>query len=791
MICQSLAGTWVMECENGRKLEAEVPGTVLGTLLKHGEIRDPFDERNETEACRRLQERYAFSRSFRVSEEMLAQPCADLVLQGLDTLGTVELNGREAAKTDNMHRTWRIPVKEYLKAGENTLRILIDPALPYVEKAAEENPEVTYRGGSNILWTGSIRKAHYMFGWDWGPCLPDAGIWRSISLEGYEKRLRDVTVHQSHEDGVRVDVKADTDAEGIRVTLYSPDGSVLEEKEGSADETLSFQIASPQLWWPNGLGEQPLYEVRVQALASGAVADERRLRIGLRTLTVSQKPDEWGSEFAFCVNGVRFFAMGADYIPEDNILTRVTRDGTEKLLRSCREAHFNCVRVWGGGIYPGDDFFDLCDEMGLVVWQDLMYACNVYKLTDSFKENILRETEDNLLRIRHHASLGLICGNNEMETAWISWADVQALPDDLKRQYTEQFEHVLKDACARWAPDVFYWPSSPSSGGQFDDPNDLNRGDVHDWSVWHGRRPFSDFAERYPRFCSEFGFESFPCMDTLRSFIHTEKDMNPFSEIMESHQKCENGNGTMLHYLSQTLRYHFSMEGLVHATQYLQAEAVRTGVEHWRRNRGRCMGAIYWQLNDCWPVASWASIDSFGRWKALQYFAKRFFAPVLVSIQKQGDEYSVHVSNETRNDFRGSVLCRLRDAGGRILEEKTLPVECAAMSAAEIGRTGRSEGKDFAVIQVLLYDEGGRAIGENEALYTVPKHFPFEDANIRVSCDHRQVTVSADAFCLGVELSAGDTVFSDNWFTLYPGETRTVYADREITGGISCRSISS
>ena len=778
----NLCGTWEMTGEDGQAYPSEVPGSVLKTLLEQGVIPDPFDGMNEFAACAETRRRWCFARSFTVSAEELEKAHADLVFEGLDTLAAVELNGREIARTDNMHRTWRFPVREFLHPGENRLRVSFDPAMDYVENAAKENPDVSWDGGSELKGTGFLRKAHYMFGWDWGPRLPDAGIWRPCRIEFRDERLEDIRIHQAHSEGrVNLEITVCTGAGQVKAELLDPDGQPAAAAEGTPGETISLTVEHPQLWWPNGLGGQPLYTLKVTAAAGGRTEDEKTLRLGLRTLGVSRKKDEWGESFALCCNGVDFFAMGGDYIPEDNLLCRVTREKTERLLRDCRDCHFNTVRVWGGGIYPDETFFDLCDELGLVVWQDLMFACNTYVLTDAFRESIAREAEDNIRRFRHHASLGLICGNNEMETAWLSWGGVMEQPEYLKQEYLEQFEHLLKDVCGREAPDVFYWPSSPSSGGGFDDPNSLDRGDVHDWSVWHGRRPFSDFAERYPRFCSEFGFESFPCMDTLRTFVHNERDMNPFSEVMESHQKCRSGNATTLYYLSQTLRYPFSMEKLAHASQWLQAEAVRAGVEHWRRNRGRCMGAIYWQLNDCWPVASWASIDSFGRWKALQYRARHFFAPVAVTLRREETGYTVHVANERREPFRGTAVCTVRDEEGRKIREFPLAVDCPALASVNAGTVLPEDGEEMKIVQCVLLDEGGNAVSECEELGTLPKYFPFRKPEIRITCEGRKVTLEADTFCTGVELQAGDARFSDNWLTLYPGEARTVTADRDLT----------
>ncbi len=767
----------------------EVPGSILKTLLDHKVIPDPFDALNEQLGTDATKKPWIFERTFDISKKMLSHDHVNAVFEGLDTLAKIELNGAFIADTDNMHRTWRFSVKELLREGKNSLRITFSPALDYVKQAGEADPGILYDGGSELRGTWALRKAHYMFGWDWGPCLPDAGIWRDVTLEAYDTRLEDVRIRQEHQDGkVTLFISAVTDAEELSATVSDSKGRIVSQAESGADETAVLPIPSPELWWPNGLGVQPLYTVRVTAKNGSETMDERTFRIGLRTMTVSRDPDEWGEEFAFTCNGVKFFAMGADYIPEDNLLTRMTKEKTARLLEDCREANFNTIRVWGGGIYPGDDFFDLCDEKGLVVWQDLMFACNTYRLTDSFRESIAAEAKDNIRRIRHHASLGLICGNNEMETAWSDWKGVMDQSDDLKNDYLEQFEHLLKDISLQEAPDVFYWPSSPSSGGSFDAPNDLNRGDVHDWSVWHGRRPFSDFTKRYPRFCSEFGFESFPDMKTLKTFIHSEKDMNPFSRVMESHQKCHSGNSTMLYYLAQTLPYPYSMERLVHSTQYLQGEAMRAGVEHWRRNRGRCMGAVVWQLNDCWPVASWASIDSLGRWKALHYAEKRFFAPVLLSCQAEqvrsaeacsGNSYAdlsaaLNISNETREEKDCLVSWSLRDAKGNIIRQGQQRILIPALSAVWLEKllfpNEPVYDRYFSYSLQICSEE----VSQGAVLFCPPKHFDYADPSLTCEQEGDTLIIRSSAFVQAVEIECedGDVIFSDNFFDMGPGKKR-------------------
>lgn len=791
----SLCGPWVMEEALGRRdIPARVPGSVLCDLLENHLIPDPFQGENEYDARALFDRDYAYTRSFQLTAAFLAREHVMLYCQGLDTLATVYINGQEAGKADNMHRAWCFDVKRLLRSGENRIRVVFASPNRFLREAADADPEITYEAAGNMRGSHALRKAHCMFGWDWGPQLPDAGIWRPMALESWSgERLREVQVRQRHyRDYAELEVTpllvSGAECVRCRLELMRPDGSLCVREDGLTGGACALTVERPQRWWPRGMGEQPLYTLRVTLLDNeGNVQDRWTRRIGLRALTVERRRDPWGESFALSCNGVPFFAMGADYIPQDSLLPRVTRERTRRLLRDCAEANFNCLRVWGGGYYPDDYFFDLCDEMGLVVWLDLMFACNVYRLTGAFRENIRREAEENLVRLRDHACLGLVCGNNEMETAWCSWEDVACHPDSLRRDYLTQFEDVLQKAVHEAAPDVFYWPSSPSSGGGFDHPNDENRGDVHYWDVWHGNQPFTAYRQFYFRFCSEFGFQSFPCPKTVASFA-AERERNIFSRVMESHQKNAGANQKILAYLAQTLRMPASFEGMVYASQLLQAEAVRYGVEHWRRNRGRCMGAIYWQLNDCWPVASWSSIDYFGRWKALHYAARRFFAPVLASCVLEGRKARFYITNDCPEDFAGELVCLLADARGQVLRTERRAVTCPALCALEAGLMDFSREfnqtlrhpEDERMVCFTLLDGEGNSVSEGCELFSLPKYFAFQPPRIRWEIaeeeDRFRITLDCDAAAWGVclELSQADGRFSDNWFALLPGRPRQI-----------------
>lgn len=805
----SLDGAWRMRNASEEHWHAAtVPGSVYADLIADGSLPDPFWRENEKQAFELMKQDFVYERVFSVAAGELAHAHVELCFDGLDTLAHVSLNGTEIGFADNMHIAWVYDVRPLLRVGENTLTVRFLSPINWCAKKAEEAPG--WESSDATPGFRHLRKAHCMFGWDWGPRLPDAGIWRPVYLRLWdEARLENALIRQRHADG-QVTVTVAPEIVGRAewsAVICSPAGETW-TLDAAHPEAL---IAHPLLWWPNGLGEQPLYTVTV-TLSNG---DSRSWRIGLRTLTVSRRKDEWGEEFCHVVNGVKVFAMGADYIPEDNILSRVTPERTRRLLEDCKLAHFNTIRVWGGGYYPGDAFFDACDELGLMVWQDLAYACAFYDMTPDFEASIRLETEQNVKRLRHHASLALICGNNEMEmfvgyanNALVNGFDREFFPKNRRHiaDYIKQFEYVLPAIVKEHAPDTFWWPASPSSGGSFDEPNDFHRGDVHYWDVWHGEKPFTEYRKFFFRYASEFGFQSFPALPTVESFTLPE-DRNIFSRVMERHQRNGAANGKILSYLSQTFRYPNSFDDLLYASQLLQAEAIRYGVEHWRRNRGRCMGAIIWQLNDCWPVASWSSIDYFGRWKALHYAARRFFAPVMISAEEEGElsqnpkinEYHpapitcgirLNVANETLRDVTGDVLWALCTPRGEVIREGREPLMVPAMSARWLDNIDFPEASVTGHYVRFAFLVDGEAVSEGDAIFCAPKHFEFADPRLKVTAQGDLITVTADAFArqVWIESEDPDLLLSDNAFDMNPG-TRTVRVLRGSAKHLRVRSV--
>ena len=813
MVIQKVTEGWkVRSCQTGQCFETKVPGTVYGTWLEHGAMEDPYWRDCEDDALAMMEGEYEYETTLPFCEELMSCRAIRLKFEGIDTLADIYFNGNHLGVADNMHRVWEYPVKSLAaeSGGVNTIRVRFHSPLSFIKEAYEKSP---YDGSPEAMQGFPLlRKSHCSFGWNWGPSLPDAGLFRPVSLVGVEQaEIRDVWIRQIHREGT-VSLSCDIAVESVcdtvctcelKVTGPKGDTSVSQLQRKNDGFFGGIVIDNPELWWPNGYGSQPLYRVEAVLKANGDIQDIQSRMVGLRTMKVNTGADEYGSRFAHEVNGVEIFAMGADYIPEDCIRGRVNRERTRTLLEHCRDCNFNVIRVWGGGYYPDDFFYDLCDELGLIVWQDFMFACAVYPLTPEFEANVTAEIRDNVRRIRHHACLGLWCGNNEME---MFLANNQWVRKPLqKTEYLIMNERIIPELLRQYDPDTFYWPSSPSSGGDFDSPNDPDRGDVHYWEVWHGGLPFTDYRNYYFRYLSEFGFQSFPAVKTIEQFTAPE-DRNIFSYVMEKHQKNAGANGKILQYMSQMYLYPESLELLVYVSQLLQAEAIRYGVEHFRRNRGRCMGCVYWQLNDCWPVASWSSIDYYGRWKALHYFAKRFFAPVLLSCEEEGalsSSMNVNeenrrirkaarfcVTNETRERITGVIRWSLRDASSRIHQQGQYCVEAEPLSVCSFPQMEFTEAdmrRWYLSYELWI---GDRRVSHGSSLFVPPKHFEFEDPQLEVWQEGEMVCIRSSAFAKGVELGNkdGDLLLSDNYFDMDAGVERVRVMQGSMEG-LSVRSI--
>ncbi len=795
----NLSGDWQFR-QTGTEnwLPATVPGGAHTDLLALGKIPDPFVADNELKVMWVAESDWEYCRVFTVDKSLLAEPNLSLVCDGLDTLADVYINGAYIGHAENMFRRWEWDVKGLLKAGQNEIRIAFGSPARFITARQAELP---LTGGGDIPGGPHLRKAPCHWGWDWGPKLPPIGIWKDIRLEGFSSRMENVQLHQIHKDDGSVTITADITAAcassaelTASLEIVHPDGSTQSVEESLYwfdDDTehscnLQLPIPNPQLWWPAGYGSQPLYTVEVTLKDGQTALGSQTYKIGLRTVELRQKPDQWGKEFTFYINGVRLFAKGADWIPADSLPTRITKEHLEGLLKSAVDANMNMLRVWGGGYYPEDMFFDLCDQYGLLVWQDFMFACGIYPADADFFENVRIEAIENVRRLRHRASLALWCGNNEMEQGWCDWGwnkPEDPLNQRLKDGYDRMFHHMLPELLETEDPHTPYIPSSATSNTPFDTPNGQTQGDCHYWDVWHGRKPFTAYRTQFPRFMSEFGFQALPPLKTIAAYADP-ADWNMTSYIMEHHQRSGSGNGLMIAQMTDTFRMPKDFSALVYLSLLLQAEGIRYGVEHWRRNRSRVSGTLIWQLNDCWPVASWASLDFFGRWKALHYAAKRFYAPLLLSVEDSGKTMRLHLTSDRVEPVEAAVRWRLETLDGQVLQKGGQFVRAAALSNTPVttqdfsSQVTTQNQKNLVFVAELW--QGAEVTSRSVTPFVANKHLELRNPGLKISTRAKGQTlfvdVSAQTLARFVELSieGADSVFSDNYFDVPAGMTVTV-----------------
>jgi beta-mannosidase len=795
-----LNGSWTLSrAGENEAIPATAPGCVHLDLLANGLIPDPYFRDNELQVLWVGETDWIYRRTFEADAALLAHERVVLRCEGLDTVATLTLNGVVIGCADNMFRTWEYDVRGTLRAGENELVIAFRSPMQYVrEKAAGQRFMPAWGVGDHKLDGGSwIRKEPCNFGWDWGPMLATCGIWRDIELLAYDTaRLHDVRVLQEHAANgeVRLDVQVAVEHTSqapltAQIEVCNDGQAVVTQQIALAAESgsASLAIAAPQLWWPHGMGAQPLYQVRVILLDEGGQPlDERALRIGLRQLELVREPDQWGESFYFRCNGVPFFAKGANWIPEDVFAARLTRERYRARLEDARDANMNMLRVWGGGIYEDDAFYELCDELGLCVWQDFIFACATYPTFDAtWMANVAVEAEQNVRRIRHHACLALWCGNNELEQGLVgdAWTRTTMSWED----YDKLFDQLLPEIVGRLDPQTAYWPCSPHSPvGPREDFNNPTCGDAHLWSVWHGQQPFEWYRGCTHRFNSEFGFQSFPEPRTVYGYTEPQ-DRNITSWVMEHHQRSGIGNTTIMKYLCDWFRLPRSFEMNLWLTQILQGMAIKYAVEHWRRGMPRGMGTLYWQLNDCWPVASWSSVDSLGRWKALHFMARRFFAPLLISGLEDWDtgRVEVHITSDLLQGVEGKVSWLLTNVAGERLAGDDLDVAVAAngdtlAATLELG----NELAQYGARQLLLWltlRVDGAVVSTNLVTFARPKHLELQAPGIR-----HEVSANGDG-SFGVTLTAEkpalwawlglryvEARYSDAFFHLLPGQPITV-----------------
>jgi beta-mannosidase len=666
---------------------AVVPGCVHTDLLENGLIPDPFYGANEAGLQWIELSDWEYRKIFDLSGGLTERDRLDIVLEGLDTYADVSLNGVRVLEADNMFRTWRIDAKEMLHEGKNELRIVFRSPVQAVagrwRSLSRELP-----GGPRIL----TRKAAYHYGWDWAPRFVTCGAWRPVRLEAWdEARIESVRFVQERLDGARAVLAAEIGIEavgelGATLRIESGGGGtgVVPVERTVAIEPgmnlfrLRFTIERPLLWWPNGLGAQNLYTFTIDLSSGGRLIDQARERAGLRTIELVTERDGGGESFFFEVNGAPVFMKGANWVPMDSFLPRIGEERYKAILQGASEAHMNMLRVWGGGVYEDDLFYDLCDELGILVWQDFMFACAMYPGDDEFMRNVEAEAVDVVKRLRNHPCIALWCGNNESSEGWHNWGWQRRFgysPGDSARiwsDYERLFHRLLPRVVSEHDGTRPYHPSSPRYGRA--DPRSLSEGDSHYWGVWHDAEPFGVFDERVGRFMSEYGFQAFPDMRTIEAFAPPSQH-HLGSEAMTAHQKHPRGNGLIRTYMERYYPVPDDFESFVYVSQLLQADGVRWAIEAHRRTMPRCMGTLYWQLNDCWPAASWSSIDYCGRSKALLHSVHDAFSPYLVSIAEgPGDTLGVYVVSDRPEPESLELELRAMDFSGSVLHEERISV---------------------------------------------------------------------------------------------------------------------
>lgn len=786
---------------------ATVPGCVHTDLLANKLIEDPYYRDNEKKQQWIGKTDWEYETGFQVSTEVLNRQKLEIVFQGLDTYANVFLNDKPILNADNMFRTWRVDVKNAVKQGENVLRIRfrspINEVLPLMKSVGYELLAVNDQGEKTSPYT---RKAPYQFGWDWGPRFVTSGIWKPVTLEAWdEARIEDLHIAQSKLSKENADLSAVVEiiaANAGDATLEienQTDKKIVATKQvklngGLNKIALDFAIKNPRLWYPVGLGEQPLYNFKAKLSVNKKTIDEETKRTGLRTLELRQKPDEFGKSFEFVVNEIPVFGRGANWIPADIFPTRITKEKYKNLLTSLRDANMNMVRVWGGGIYEDDYYYDLADEMGLLVWQDFMFACSMYPGDNAFLENVRHEAIDNVKRLRNHPSIAIWVGNNEIESAWMHWGWRRNLPNSLWEDYQKLFLRLLPEVIEEYDPSRRYWSSSPSSNFE-EDSDSQKTGDVHYWEVWHAEKPYKEYEKQFPRFMSEYGFQSFPEIETVKSYTIEEDRASIETPVMLAHQRHPKGNQLIRQYMLREFNQPKDFESFLYVSQVLQAEGIKIGAEHFRRIMPRNMGSLYWQANDCWQVASWSAMDYFGCWKALMYYTKRFYAPLLVSPHVGDDNVmNVYVVSDYPQATNAQLTLTLIDLNGKKLSTKTLDLNVEPLKGKSYFAQPVSEllnGAD-AGNAVLLAElkTNGKIISQNEYFFKPFKDAAFSKPEIKTeispSKDGFKVSLTTDRIAKSVYLSGfAEGFFTDNYFNLIPGRKQEVsyQTKRKISAG--------
>ncbi len=794
--------------ENNR-LPATVPGTIHTDLMANKIIDDPYYRLNEHKLQWIDKVDWEYRTTFKTPAEIFDKDHIELIFDGLDTYADVYLNDELILKANNMFRTWTVDCKPFISKGKNTLNIYftspINIGLEKLEANGYPLPASNDQSENGELGDNKVsvftRKAGYHFGWDWGPRLVTSGIWRPVTLCGWDDAIiKNVYVVQKNisEDKAQLCAKieinsADFSDYGLNILVNGKKVAKekIRTKPGTSVYKIDFTIPQPKLWWPNGLGEQNLYTITCEINEQGELVDKIDTQIGLRTIILVQEPDEDGEgrSFFFEVNGRPVFCKGANYIPNDVFLPRVSPEDYEHLVKSAAEANMNMLRVWGGGVYENDIFYDLCDKYGILVWQDFMFACSMYPGGEAFFDNVKQEAVDNVKRLRNHPCIALWCGNNEIEGAWgeyekgrgWKWKEryTPAQRKEIWANYDTVFHRILPKVIKNHTEGQFYWHSSPSAGMGKLASYTTNSGDMHYWGVWHGQHPFSDFRVYKARFMSEYGFQSFPEFKTVKQYtIPSDRDIK--SEVMASHQRSGIGNLRIEKYMENDYIIPDDFEQFLYVGQLLQAEGIKMAIEAHRTAMPYCMGTLYWQINDCWPVASWSGIDYFGRWKALHYFAKKAFKNVIVATAEEDDKLKIWIVSDFNEKMNATLKLRLIDFDGKKLWEKSTDIKTPQNSAKlyeeiPLGQLMKKGNKnEMALVTDLIVNN--RLYERDIHYFAKPKYLTLSEPGLKIKIteekENFKIDLTASKLAKNVFLSSenSDGRFSDNYFDILPGQ---------------------
>ncbi len=788
---------WVFQQSGGdRWYQSVVPGCVHTDLLYNGLISDPFAKNNEKNLQWINDKNWNYQLFFKVNKEILIKENKTISFEGIDTYADIFLNGKKILSPNNMFHPWEKEVSDILKSGINELGVYlrspIKEVLADMDQLTYQLPADNDQAGKTSPFT---RKAPYHYGWDWGPCLVTSGIWKDVKLHGWDSCfINHCSILNDEVESTKAKLLIELDVvsklkQNCKLCINEPKSGIslelqIQLKKGRNRIIEPIVVKDPMLWWPWGHGDQPLYNFEIK-LKSEKESIQFSKRTGIRKVLIERQKDSDGQSFEVHVNGKPIFSKGANWIPADSFTTRLKKKNYANLLDSVRDVNMNMLRVWGGGIYEPDVFYELCDEMGIMVWQDFMFACSMYPAHQEFLNSVKIEAEYQVNRLKSHPSIVLWCGNNEIAIAWHSWGWKEKLPSSVWNDYAKIFHKVLPGVCKNLDPGRFYWPSSPGYTTKLPENNQIyGSGDNHYWGVWHGGDGFDAFEKNNGRFLSEYGMQSFPEISTITKFAE-EKDLDINSEVMLSRQKASLGTANLVKYIEDYLTMKSDFQSMVIASQIIQALAIKTAVEIHRMSMPFCMGTLYWQLNDCWPAISWSSVDYYGNWKALHYYAKRFFKPIIIVISEKKGRVLFNVVNDQHQQVESNIDIQISTFKGSMLMRKSINYLVPNFSSNEVFSfeknkylNGQKNSNIFINAKII---KDKNVMSSNNYFFVNPIDFnlPFPKLKHKVQTLNKIISIEINAstfiYQLYIECNNSEGVFSDNYFDLLAGDTVTIF----------------